>query len=926
MKNNRIIKRFLACGLAVAMTFTAVSIVPATVNAAKKTAKKSNKKSKKASKKKSSKNTKTLAVGKKLTLKVKKASKKVKWTVNKKNIVKVVKLSGKKKDKATIKGLKQGKAVVTAKVGKKKTKWNINVSLEKPKIKSVSIDKYDDNCVIVELKKKLAMNVTDFDVFVKDFSDGKFIKEAVIVTMTTEAQKTYRLYLDSGLSNGDYVKVVARGVSKQTQNKEIFHSYGDEEIFIEVGKEFSFDLDELFDDGIGNELFSLDGDLLEGLEYNEADESIYGVVTKAGETTINVKAVDEIGRVANAKIVLKAYDENTVVANNGVIDLRIDDAIKKEAGIVSEANKSLPDSEKRYLSSLEITPYGGSEGYTYTLDTPDNAEVCLSKNEDGRTQINIPYSITEGKHVYTITVADAMNAARTCKSTVTVNVVTAYNVTGTIKDERGNELSSGEVLFIPEDANGLDDAAVAMINNGIQGDEPGIAAGTYAIALEPGTYTVKVNRGSVLYLVEKKIKVGKADIVSNIVVPARLNTVSGQVAYANEENKISYVELGFVLKELKYEYSNFNAYTNLDGNFIASLPDGEYEVFFYDEVGKRQYLDKTIVVNGSDINVGVLKASITRYLVQGVVYNGTVVKPETGNNPVLDYTEMYFYDENGRMMYVETDEMGIYHIYLEGGDAPGKTYKVRAYFAGAERTLGTITVTNENQTNKSFKYTFESEIAEAKAVEVDKKISLVSTGNNDLICKIVVPDDGDYTLNVNNELYNLDTYVFDQNGHRVVSEYTTNVISEMTDLKKGEVYYVKVIPYDGGQRICTFDFLFEKYRTPQEKAVVIPVGGSMPVTSSYEGTTFIKLSLEENKTYELSFEQFNQNSDVEECAFRNYGTDGESSVSGNQWVYEGETYQFSVDTTGDYYIRVRYYDWYGDRTTATARIKFVCLD
>ena len=67
----------------------------------------------------------TITQGEKVTLKVKKATKKVKWSVTKGK--KVIKLSKKKKASVVITGKKAGKAVVTAKAGKKKLTCKVMV-------------------------------------------------------------------------------------------------------------------------------------------------------------------------------------------------------------------------------------------------------------------------------------------------------------------------------------------------------------------------------------------------------------------------------------------------------------------------------------------------------------------------------------------------------------------------------------------------------------------------------------------------------------------------------------------------------------------------------------------------------------------------------------------------------------------------------
>lgn len=68
----------------------------------------------------------TIKVGKKKTIKVKNTSKKAKWSV--KSGKKNVKLSNKKKKSVVVKGIKAGKAVILAKIGKKKLTCKITVT------------------------------------------------------------------------------------------------------------------------------------------------------------------------------------------------------------------------------------------------------------------------------------------------------------------------------------------------------------------------------------------------------------------------------------------------------------------------------------------------------------------------------------------------------------------------------------------------------------------------------------------------------------------------------------------------------------------------------------------------------------------------------------------------------------------------------
>lgn len=75
----------------------------------------------------------TVQKGRSTTIKLKNAGKKVVWKSSNSKIVKVVKKKGKYRNVATIKGLKKGKATITAKLGKKSYKCRVTVKYTKPK-------------------------------------------------------------------------------------------------------------------------------------------------------------------------------------------------------------------------------------------------------------------------------------------------------------------------------------------------------------------------------------------------------------------------------------------------------------------------------------------------------------------------------------------------------------------------------------------------------------------------------------------------------------------------------------------------------------------------------------------------------------------------------------------------------------------------
>ncbi|MDO5135370.1 MAG: hypothetical protein Q4D55_04900 [Eubacteriales bacterium] len=69
----------------------------------------------------------SIQLNKTVTLKVPSAASKVKWKVSKPSVLKIQKLKGAKKNTAVIRGIKKGKATVTAQIGKIKLKATITV-------------------------------------------------------------------------------------------------------------------------------------------------------------------------------------------------------------------------------------------------------------------------------------------------------------------------------------------------------------------------------------------------------------------------------------------------------------------------------------------------------------------------------------------------------------------------------------------------------------------------------------------------------------------------------------------------------------------------------------------------------------------------------------------------------------------------------
>lgn len=87
--------------------------------------------------------------GKKKIIQLKNPSKKVKWTVANKKIVKIQKKSGKKKNKITIKGLKAGKTKITATCAGKR--YTVKITVKKKKETSTMKNLVDTNKPVPEV-------------------------------------------------------------------------------------------------------------------------------------------------------------------------------------------------------------------------------------------------------------------------------------------------------------------------------------------------------------------------------------------------------------------------------------------------------------------------------------------------------------------------------------------------------------------------------------------------------------------------------------------------------------------------------------------------------------------------------------------------------------------------------------------------------
>ena len=810
----KLLNKAVACGLAVTLVATCngpadTALAEKKVSLSKKTVK--------------------VTVGQAATVKVKNASKTVKWSSNKKKIA-TVSASGKKKATAKIKGIAAGKATITAKVGKKKLTCNVTVKNTVSKVKSVTVDPLDTSCVVLTMKKKTAVNVSDLVVAKKNYKEGTYNYKPTIKTIASADQITYRIYLDSSISKGDWLKVTYKktdSVEQQYINKVFGISTNK---YVQKGKLTKEYANEYFQNTVGTVQYSLvSGKLPAGMTLNTKRGVIKGIPTTAGSYTFTIQAKDELGRSAKAKVTYNIYDETVLMVSDASAYVRLDDYVEAR---LADTTTNVPG--QTVYESVPIHPYGGSGKYTFTLATPDIANVRLSTDiKDAAGQVTkqnaetanlyLPFEMTEGEHTYSVTVTDAQNPNLTQTINIKVTATKYYNVSGTAKDIFGSNLTGNEIYFYPAGStyaesyvrkftytketyssrneyytNYMDYTSKAGSDS--TSTTVGTQVGTYAAELPAGEYIVKINSEAdgIRYQMNEKVKV-TADGMHPVTVPIRFYSVSAVATYANG-NAIANTKVYFEMKDRQYETTessdmNFSVTTDANGSFIASLPSNKYAAYIIDSDGNRQYFTTDVQVKDADVNLTEFKVAIERYIVEGVA---SKIYSDSEQPVVMKNTTLRIYNDKGSYSEVVTTETGAFKVGLPGN----ATYTVKASIDGVWHTIGTIAVTNANVTGQNLVYNIKTETANATPIALGKDTPFTVSGSGVVIAKFDCTESGYYSMTANGPYVDyMSMYIFSQNADYPMqhseSDYykgTSMTTVQNVYMTKGNAYYIMFVP------------------------------------------------------------------------------------------------------------------------------------
>ena len=784
MKHTNIAKRVLACGLAAAMVVTGGNYSTVNVSAKKKV--KATGSKAKLSKKKVS-----VIAGGTVTLKVKKANKKVKWSTKNKKVVKITKTSGKKKETATIQGVKKGSAVVVAKIGKTKLKCKVKVKANN--IQSASVDKLDYSALTVKFNKKTPLNAGDVKVAIKSYKSGSYNENPKVEALSTTDQKTYRLYLTQGAGLNDYVRITVGKFTKEIQNKQAFGVDKDtvtwilEKDAVLVGK-----MDTYFYQPVGYISYSLKkgSKLPKGLSLVGKRGILKGIPTEAGVTETTLVGKDEAGRKANLKVIFKVYDETTIAAadstdNEIILDdymnalnasrlataapatpepvktvvpdysydydypASTDDAptpakpqtakkaqaavpavataapaatapvkpvtaapeatapvkpvtaapvpaipaapavpktaipafaVKTSAPVTTVNPEVTPDPGTVY-TTYDIKPAGGSGSYKYDLvQTGTDAGVKLStdvtdsnnqvtKKAASKTTLYIPYGLAAGVHTYTINITDAADAARTTTSTVSVNIIERFNISGTVKDAMENAVSGNEnIYFYPADAVNSSDYIHGRTflkyveKQGTYSSRKELVAGNhpkdYKVNYSSNTYaSFQCANGDIynVYNLNETTKAGPFP-VPTILREAPTQAPAGTApTQAPADPAASPQSTGFSLPVIEA------------GNYAAEVPAGKYIVKLLGNNGVKYQLNGEIDITADAVSAANLTMPVRFANIKAVA--------KFANDKAVANDTIYFETENKQYedwtMCANTDYQGSFSASLPAG-----TYKI----------------------------------------------------------------------------------------------------------------------------------------------------------------------------------------------------------------------------------------------------------
>lgn len=561
-----------------------------------------------------------LTAGGKKTLKAtvspsKNVSKKIAWTSSNKKVATVT-------SKGVVKGIKEGKAVITAKAtdgSNKKAKATVTVGAG---IASLSVPTND--VVRVVLSGAKVLKASDFVVQTKSGPTATRYTSIPVESVSTKDNKVYDVTLENSISSGTYLKVTIAALASNKSLEiyvESIAGYGDATnegvIYIDnrmKGDTYSASWGISNSNKVGKLTYSVSG-LPSGLKgYISKDKTevrVRGTFNAVENgTTATLTGVDEKGKTFTNKYIFYVGDTNRLAAG-------AEPARTELAYTPDDPKTANRDEECGYLlNEYDVTELvhisGGSGSYSYTMTCNGKTmdELCYDENDN---RVATP----AGTYHFQVVITDIEN--ENLKTTVVVTFVLQNGVvvSGTVRDAGGQPAKGMTVRgYTKNDSYGRYYSMSATTQTD----------GTYTTRVIPGDYYTSCGGYDVTVG-----NVFNSNTTKNFVLPLyRVNfvlNVPGVAGYDDADIDLidSYGNMSYV--------SSANGSKDGDFSLYAYLKPGTYEIDTYNnesykynnsvEAGGK--VDSTTRTDGSKYYW--LTDSLGYYRVAGtfsVTGNGTV--------------------------------------------------------------------------------------------------------------------------------------------------------------------------------------------------------------------------------------------------------------------------------------------------------------
>lgn len=496
-------------------------------------------------------------------------SKKIAWTTSNKKIATV-------SSKGVVKGIKEGKATITAKStdgSNKKAKATVTVGSG---IASVSVPTRD--VVRVVLSGAKTLKASDFVVQTKSSPSATRYTNVPVESVSTRDNKVYDVNMEKPISSGCYLKVTIAALASN-KSAEIYveniAGYGDatnEKVeYVKGTKDGSYSEEwEIYNDNaVGTLTYSVAG-LPSGLKsYISKDKTSVRVRGKFNNiengTTATLTGVDEKGTTFTQKYIFCVGDLNQLVAiaepaYTGLAYIPYDPKTEKE-----ENGCYITDS--KVFNLLHVS--GGTGDYSYKVTY--NGKSLDEWHRDAEGKI---VATPAGTYNFNVEITDDNRENLKTSATVTFVLDNGVVVSGTVRDAAGQPAKGVSISgYTKSDAYGRYYSIDATTE----------ANGTYTTRAIKGDYYTYCGSG----YNSTVGNVFNSNTTKDFVLPCyRVNFV------LNVPNAVAYDGYMFLIDSYgNSQYVQAN-YGSKDGDYsmYAYLKSGSYEVdSYYDDYDEGQY-------------------------------------------------------------------------------------------------------------------------------------------------------------------------------------------------------------------------------------------------------------------------------------------------------------------------------------------------